>query len=78
MSDKTPTKKGRKPLGLTEEEKRERKRASYKRYCEKLGKEKVAERQRNFYQNNEEFRTKKLETMARYRATKRGISPTNS
>ena len=48
MSDKTPVKKGRKPLGLTEEEKKERKRASYKRYCEKIGKEKIAERQRNF------------------------------
>jgi len=61
-------KKGRPSLNLTNEEYKERAVLASRRHYEKVGREGIASRQKNYYQQNEEYRLKKIQKMREYRA----------
>lgn len=70
VQEKT-TKRGRPSLNLTNEEYKERAVLASRRHCEKVGREAIASRQKNYYQQNEEYRMKKILKMREYRARKK-------
>ncbi len=65
------TKRGRPSLNLTNEEYKERAFLASRRHYEKVGREAVASKQKNYYQQNEEYRMKKILKMREYRARKK-------
>mgnify|MGYP003647394193 CR=1 FL=1 len=71
MSSPETVKKGRRSLNLTPEEYRERANNACMRHRQKVGVERVNLSQKNYYNNNEEYRLKKIERMREYRERKR-------
>lgn len=70
VQEKT-TKRGRPSLNLTIEEYKERAVLASRRHCEKVGREAIASKQKNYYNQNEEYRMKKIQKMREYRLRKK-------